>query len=156
VLHFRATFRHAGQTCAGATGSAFLRGGLCGGICLRRRSAAPPTSCGTTAPAGAAAVVVPELYDPTRWEVRFGGFAHGVGSVEKETWDLNGEIVVGSFFGRAPLGVWSPLIPRLHAGVNGNLSGRTSVVYAASCGPCRSPTTSSSRRSSTAPRITAR
>ena len=81
-------------------------------------------------PPAAAAVVVPELYDPTRWEVRFGGFAHGVGSVEKDTWDLNGEIVVGSFFGRAPLGIWSPLIPRLHAGVNGNLSGRTSVVYA--------------------------
>ena len=27
-------------------------------------------------PPAAAAVVVPELYDPTRWEVRFGGFAH--------------------------------------------------------------------------------
>ena len=85
--------------------------------------AAPP-------PPAAAAVMVPELYDPTRWEVRFGGFAHGVGSVESGTWDINGEIVVGSFFGRAPLGVWSPLIPRLHAGVNGNVNGRTSVIYA--------------------------
>ena len=27
-------------------------------------------------PPATAAVVVPELYDPTRWEVRFGGFAH--------------------------------------------------------------------------------
>ena len=81
-------------------------------------------------PPAAAAVMVPDLYDPTRWEVRFGGFAHGVGSVEKGTWDLNGEIVVGSFFGPNPLGFWSPLIPRLHAGVNSNLSKRTSVVYA--------------------------
>jgi lipid A 3-O-deacylase len=81
-------------------------------------------------PPPAAAVVQPELFDPTRWEVRFGGFAHGVGSVESGTWDLNGEIVVGSFFGPNPLGAWSPLIPRLHAGVNGNLNGRTSVVYA--------------------------
>jgi hypothetical protein len=86
--------------------------------------AAPPP------PPAAAAVVVPDLYDPTRWEIRFGGFAHGVGSVEKETWDINGEIVVGSFFGRSPLGFWSPLIPRLHAGVNGNVNGRTSVIYA--------------------------
>lgn len=81
-------------------------------------------------PPAAAAVVVPELYDPTRWEVRFGGFAHGVGSVESGTWDVNGEIVVGSFFGKNPLGPWSFLIPRLHAGVNGNLGNRTSVVYA--------------------------
>jgi hypothetical protein len=69
-------------------------------------------------------VVVPQRYDPTRWEFRFGGFAHGVGSIERETWDINAEIVVGSFFGRAALGVWSPLIPRLHAGVNLNVSGR--------------------------------
>jgi lipid A 3-O-deacylase len=81
-------------------------------------------------PPAAAAVVVPELYDPTRWEVRFGGFAHGVGSVEKDTWDINGEIVLPQFFGKDPIGFWSFLIPRLHAGVNGNLSGRTSVVYA--------------------------
>jgi hypothetical protein len=81
-------------------------------------------------PPAAAAVVVPDLYDPTRWEIRFGGFAHGVGSVESGTVDVNGEIVVGSFFGRSPLGFWSPLIPRLHAGVNANVSGRTSVVYA--------------------------
>jgi lipid A 3-O-deacylase len=79
----------------------------------------------------AAAVMVPELYDPTRWEVRFGGFAHGVGSVEKGTWDINGEIVLPQFFGKNPLGWWSWLLPRLHAGVNYNLTGgRTSVVYA--------------------------
>ena len=82
-------------------------------------------------PPAQAAVMVADLYDPTRWEVRFGGFMHGVGSVEKGSFDINGEVVVGSFFGPNPLGFWSPLIPRLHAGVNGNLtSGRTSVVYA--------------------------
>jgi lipid A 3-O-deacylase len=81
-------------------------------------------------PAARAAVVVPELYDPTRWEVRFGGFAHGVGSVEKGTWDVNGEIVLPQFFGKNPIGWWSFLLPRLHAGVNANVNGRTSVVYA--------------------------
>lgn len=79
-------------------------------------------------PPPAAPVVVSDLYDPTRWEVRFGGFAHGVGSVEKGTWDINGEIVAPKFF--APVGPWSVLIPRLHAGANGNTGGRTSVVYA--------------------------
>ena len=79
-------------------------------------------------PSPTAPVVVSDLYDPTRWEVRFGGFAHGVGSVEKGTWDVNGEIVAPKFF--APVGPWSVLIPRLHAGVNGNTGGRTSVVYA--------------------------
>jgi lipid A 3-O-deacylase len=77
-----------------------------------------------------AAVVVPDLYDPTRWEVRFGGFAHGVGSVEKGTFDVNGEIVLPQFFGKDPIGWWSWLLPRLHAGVNANSGGRTSVVYA--------------------------
>ena len=70
-------------------------------------------------PPAQAAVMVADLYDPTRWEVRFGGFMHGVGSVEKGSFDINGEVVVGSFFGPNPLGFWSPLIPRLHAGVNG-------------------------------------
>ena len=74
--------------------------------------------------------MVPDLYDPTRWELRFGGFAHGVGSVEAKTVDLNGEIVLPQFLGKNPIGVWSFLIPRLHAGVNGNLSRKTSVVYA--------------------------
>ena len=36
----------------------------------------------------------------------------------------------GASSAATPLGFWSPLIPRLHAGVNANLSGRTSVVYA--------------------------
>jgi lipid A 3-O-deacylase len=81
-------------------------------------------------PPARAAVMVADLYDPTRWEVRFGGFAHGVGSVEKGTWDVNGEIVLPQFFGKDPIGWWSWLLPRLHAGVNANSGGRTSVVYA--------------------------
>ena len=75
-----------------------------------------------------APVLVPALYDPTRWELRFGGFMHGVGSVEKNTWDVNAEIVLPQFF--SPAGYWSVLVPRLHAGVNGNVNGRTSAVYA--------------------------
>lgn len=75
-----------------------------------------------------APTVVPSLYDPTRWEIRFGGFMHGVGSIEKNTWDVNGEIVLPQFF--SPAGYWSVLVPRVHAGVNGNVNGRTSVVYA--------------------------
>jgi hypothetical protein len=74
-----------------------------------------------------APVVVSDLYDPNRWEVRFGGFAHGVGSVEKETWDVNGELVFAKFW--APTGWWSVLVPRLHVGTNWNTSGKTDVVY---------------------------
>jgi hypothetical protein len=81
-------------------------------------------------PPALAAVAVPALYDPTRWEVRFGGFMHGVGSAEKDTWDVNGEIVLPQFFGKDPLGWWSFLLPRLHAGANVNTGGKTSVVYA--------------------------
>jgi hypothetical protein len=47
-----------------------------------------------------APVPSPTLRDPYRFEVRFGGFAHGVGSVEKGTFDLNGELV----FPRFPMG----------------------------------------------------
>src|SRR5580693_2407400 len=34
------------------------------------------------------------FYDPYRIEVRFGGFAHGVGGNEKGTYDLNPELVL--------------------------------------------------------------
>jgi len=74
-----------------------------------------------------APVVVSDLYDPNRWEVRFGGFAHGVGSVEKQTWDVNGELVFAKFW--APTGWWSVLVPRLHVGTNWNTGGKTDVVY---------------------------
>ena len=53
---------------------------------------------------------------------------HGVGGVEKQSWDVNGELVLPHLF--AVSGLWSVLVPRLHAGVNANTSGRTSAVYA--------------------------
>jgi hypothetical protein len=69
------------------------------------------------------------LADPgDRWEARFGVFAHGVGSAEENTVDLNGEIATP----RLPLGVtgfWRFLVPRVHVGGFANLSGRTSVLY---------------------------
>ena len=68
------------------------------------------------------------LIDPRRMELRFGGFAHGVGSVEGITADLNAELV----FPRFPIGQgewWSFLIPRPHVGGLLNLSDRTSYVY---------------------------
>lgn len=80
-------------------------------------------------PAGAWAEAT-GLGDPgTRWEARLGVFAHGVGSAEKNTVDINGELATP----RLPLGVtgfWSFLVPRVHAGGSVNLSGRTNVAYA--------------------------
>lgn len=72
----------------------------------------------------------PVPIDPAnRFEARFGAFAHGVGSVERDTVDLNGSFVTP----RLPLAVgsgWSFLLPRLEVGGAANLSGRTSFVYA--------------------------
>src|SRR3712207_2203949 len=62
-----------------------------------------------------------------RWELRVGGFAHGIGSHEKGTADLSVEIVTP----RLPVAVdhwsWTYLVPRLHAGANINASGKTHV-----------------------------
>lgn len=79
-------------------------------------------------PPATAAVMVADLYDPTRFEVRFGGFMHGVGSIEKGTFDVNGELLFPKLIGAT--GYWSFLVPRLHVGANYNVSGRTNVVYA--------------------------
>ncbi len=96
------------------------------GAAFARAADIPPPM--SAVPPAVAPVVVPSLFDPTRWEVRFGGFAHGVGSVERGTYDVNGELVLPQFF--APIGWWSYLIPRLHGGVNYNTGGRTNVAYA--------------------------
>jgi lipid A 3-O-deacylase len=93
---------------------------------VRARASDLPPAGPVYAPVAAPAMV-PSLYDPTRWEFRFGGFMHGVGSVEKNTWDVNGELVLPQFFSLG--GFWSVLVPRLHAGVNANVNGRTSAVY---------------------------
>jgi lipid A 3-O-deacylase len=77
--------------------------------------------------AGAAMAPAAPAY-PYRFEARLGAFAHGVGSVEDNTVDLNVELV----FPRLPFGqdAWlSFLVPRPHVGGMVNLSGKTSYVY---------------------------
>jgi hypothetical protein len=74
-------------------------------------------------------VAWPASTDPAdRFEARLGAFAHGAGSVESGTADINGELVSP----RIPLGVaspWNLLVPRLHLGGNANLDSRTSFAY---------------------------
>jgi lipid A 3-O-deacylase len=73
---------------------------------------------------------VPMVVDPAdRFEVRFGAFAHGVGSVEQGTVDINGELVSPRLSFGMVTGPWAFLIPRLHAGGSWNTSNRTSFVY---------------------------
>jgi hypothetical protein len=68
-----------------------------------------------------------QFYDPTRFEVRGGGFASTWGP-EKGSPDLNGELVAPKIFS---LPGWQDiLIPRLHVGGMGNLADKTSYAYA--------------------------
>jgi lipid A 3-O-deacylase len=64
----------------------------------------------------------------TGWEIRAGAFAHGVGSAEEGTVDLNAEIIAPKLF--AAPGIWNYFVPHFHAGGMLNLSGKTSAVYA--------------------------
>jgi lipid A 3-O-deacylase len=69
------------------------------------------------------------VLDPANlFEARFGVFAHGVGSVEEGTVDLNGSIVTPRIL-PGVTGAWSFLVPRVHFGGAANLSDRTSFVY---------------------------
>jgi lipid A 3-O-deacylase len=63
------------------------------------------------------------------FEVRFGTYIHGVGSVERYTPDVSASIVSPrlNFFGVK--GYWANFIPRLQLGGNLNLAGRTSFAY---------------------------
>ncbi|MEA2937456.1 MAG: lipid 3-O-deacylase [Alphaproteobacteria bacterium] len=90
----------------------------------------PPYDRGVQAPVPVRAPVeVVSLYDPYRYELRLGLFAHGVGGVEKGTLDINPELVLPRlWFGKAEW--WNVLVPRPHLGASVNLSGRTSAVYA--------------------------
>jgi lipid A 3-O-deacylase len=75
------------------------------------------------------AVPVATAYDPfTGWEVRAGVFMHGVGNVEKNTYDIDGELILPKLF--APVGPWSYMVPRIHLGANVNTGGRTSAAFA--------------------------
>jgi lipid A 3-O-deacylase len=84
-------------------------------------------------PARAADVWMPTgpapAVDPANFfEVRFGVFAHGVGSAEQGTVDLNGSIVTPRIL-PGVTGVFSVLVPRVHFGGAVNLSDRTSFAY---------------------------
>jgi lipid A 3-O-deacylase len=67
------------------------------------------------------------LYDPSRFEIR-GGFMAPIEGSEVGTADINGELVFPKFV--SVPGWQDVLIPRLHVGGMGNLSGRTSYAYA--------------------------
>jgi hypothetical protein len=70
----------------------------------------------------------PGVADPAnRWEARFGVFAHGVGSVEQGTVDLNGEFVSPRLF--YATGSWGFLVPRVALGGFLNVSGKTDSAY---------------------------
>lgn len=76
------------------------------------------------------APLAPVATDPAdSFEARLGVFAHGVGSVEQGTVDINGEVVSPRLsFGAT--GPWTFLIPRVHVGGSVNLGSRTSFAYA--------------------------
>src|SRR5262249_59717071 len=67
-----------------------------------------------------------DLIDPYRFELRGGAFAHGVGSIESGTVDLNAEFVTPRIlpWGRGEW--WSIFVPRVQVGGMANLSGLTS------------------------------
>lgn len=68
--------------------------------------------------------------DPVNsFEARLGVFAHGIGGVERGTYDLNGEVVSPRLGSVSQAGLWSFLIPRVHLGGSLNLGNRTSFAY---------------------------
>jgi lipid A 3-O-deacylase len=109
-----------------ATALQLLAGLACSGPFAGRAEAADilgPAPSGFVAPTPTAPMLI-----PSGAEFRFGGFGHGLGSVEKNTVDLNGEFVLPRFpFGQGEW--WSILIPRANVGITVNLDGRTSYIY---------------------------
>jgi hypothetical protein len=90
--------------------------------------APPPIPAAPPPAAPIVAAPVYSGYDPYRYEIRFGAFMHGVGGVEKGTYDLSPELVLPRLpFGQAEW--WSFLVPRPHAGALLNLEGKTSAIY---------------------------
>lgn len=94
----------------------------------------PPTSPAPPAPAGVTPLypfdAQPLSYDPRdQFELRFGGYFHGVGSTERDTYDITASVVTP----RPNFGLneyWNNFIPRFQIGGNVNLEGRTSIAYA--------------------------
>lgn len=73
----------------------------------------------------------PIPFDPgTSFEVRFGEYVHGVGSVERYTPDVSGSFLTPRLNFWGITGLWADFVPRLQFGGNYNLVGRTSFAYA--------------------------
>jgi len=64
-----------------------------------------------------------------KYEFRLGGFAHGVGSAEEGSADINAELVFHKLWGD-PASQWNWLIPRPHIGVSVNTAGETDYAFA--------------------------
>jgi hypothetical protein len=62
-------------------------------------------------------------------DARFGGFIHGVGSAERNTYDINASFLTPRLNLGVP-GYWAYFLPRLQFGGALNLEGRTSFAYA--------------------------
>ena len=92
-------------------------------------SADLPPLAGPAIPAGPLDQPAPMLGPGDRFEARFGSFYHGVGSAEKNTFDLNGSILTPRLNLGVP-GYWAFFLPRFQLGGAVNLEGRTSFAYA--------------------------
>jgi hypothetical protein len=94
-------------------------------------AAVPPAKSDETAPSPPPVPVDASVFkgDPgNQFEARFGAFAHGVGSVERDTYDINGSFLTP----RMKVGVtgyWAYFLPRFRVGGAVNLQGRTSFGY---------------------------
>jgi lipid A 3-O-deacylase len=68
-------------------------------------------------------------YPHDHFEVRAGGFAHGVGTKERGSADLNAEIIFGKPYWAKFNNSFDILVPRIHTGIMANFAGRTSYAY---------------------------
>ena len=66
---------------------------------------------------------------PQYFEVRLGAFAHGVGSVESGSVDVNAEFVFPQLWTHPGSPGWNWLVPRPHIGVSINSAGKTDYAY---------------------------
>jgi lipid A 3-O-deacylase len=77
-------------------------------------------------PVAAPVAPLPSLWRNT-FDLRLGGFAHAIGSAEKNTADIGVHLVLPSVFGD-PQVWWSLLVPRPYVGVMVNLPHRSDSV----------------------------
>lgn len=90
--------------------------------------AAPPAVAPPLSPSPSPYLTGPDLSDT--FEVRFGEFIHGVGSVERFTPDVSASIVTPRLnFFHLTDNYWLWFIPRAQIGGSLNVAGRTSFAY---------------------------